>query len=90
VSARVLAELSRMPDRRQKVPDTLAELGRLTQDPDTNIIKLPNISASVGQLISCVRELQAQGYKIPDYPEDPRPTKKRRSRPATASASAVP
>ena len=43
---------------------------RLTQNPDTNIIKLPNISASVGQLVSCIRELQGRGYKLPDYPED--------------------
>ena len=71
VAARVLAEFSEYLDDDQKVPDTLAELGRLTQDPDTNIIKLPNISASVAQLVACVRELQAKGYKIPDYPENP-------------------
>ena len=70
VAARVLAEFSECLTPEQKVPDNLGELGRLTQDPDTNIIKLPNISASVAQLITCVRELQAKGYKIPDYPED--------------------
>jgi isocitrate dehydrogenase len=48
----------------------LGDLGRRTQLPETNIIKLPNISASVAQLVACVRELQSQGYKIPDYPED--------------------
>jgi isocitrate dehydrogenase len=47
-------------------------LGRLTLLPDTNIIKLPNISASVGQLIACIKELQGKGYAIPDYPEDPK------------------
>jgi len=72
VAARVLANFPEYLSDAQKLPDTLAELGRLTQDPDANIIKLPNISASVGQLISCVRELQAHGYKIPDFPEDPK------------------
>ena len=72
VAARVLAEFPECLTAGQKVPDNLAELGRLTQDPDTNIIKLPNISASVAQLMTCVRELQAKGYKIPDYPEDPK------------------
>ena len=54
------------------MPDNLAELGRLTQDPDTNIVKLPNISASVGQLKSCIKELQGKGYKIPNFPDDPK------------------
>jgi isocitrate dehydrogenase len=54
------------------VPDNLAELGRLTLDPDTNIIKLPNISASVHQLIGAIKELQARGFKIPDFPESPK------------------
>jgi len=71
VAARVLAEFSDYLRDDQKVPDTLAELGRLTQNPDTNIIKLPNISASVAQLIACVKELQSKGYAIPDYPENP-------------------
>jgi isocitrate dehydrogenase len=70
VAARVLAAFPEYLTDAQKVPDTLSELGALTQNPDTNIIKLPNISASVSQLIACVRELQARGYKLPDYPED--------------------
>ena len=70
VAARVLAAFPECLTDAQKVPDNLAELGALTQDPSTNIIKLPNISASVSQLIACVRELQARGYKLPDYPED--------------------
>ena len=70
VAARVLAAFPECLTDAQKVPDNLAELGALTQNPDTNIIKLPNISASVSQLIACVRELQAAGYKLPDYPED--------------------
>ncbi|MBX3682705.1 MAG: NADP-dependent isocitrate dehydrogenase, partial [Thauera sp.] len=72
VSARVLAEFPEYLSEDQRVPDTLAELGRLTLEPDTNIIKLPNISASVAQLKACVKELQEKGYKIPDYPEDPK------------------
>lgn len=68
VATRILAEFSDYLTEDQKVPDTLAELGALTQDPDTNIIKLPNISASVSQLMACVKELQAKGYALPDYP----------------------
>jgi isocitrate dehydrogenase len=72
VSARVLAEFAEFLKEDQKLPDTLAELGKLTLQPDTNIIKLPNISASVAQLKACVKELQAKGYAIPNYPEDPK------------------
>jgi len=71
VAVRVLAEFSEFLSDEQKVPNNLAELGRLTQDPDTNIIKLPNISASVGQLTACIKELQSKGYALPDYPENP-------------------
>jgi len=71
VAARVLAEFPEYLKEDQRVPDNLAELGRLTQDPDTNIIKLPNISASVQQLKACVRELQGKGYAVPDFPGDP-------------------
>ena len=52
----------------QQVEDGLAFLGELTQDPSANIIKLPNISASVPQLKDCIAELQSQGYELPDYP----------------------
>jgi len=64
--------LSKFPERltdAQKVDDELAKLGEVVQQPDGNIIKLPNISASVGQLIDCITELQGQGYDIPNYPE---------------------
>jgi isocitrate dehydrogenase len=71
VAARVLGEFPEYLSDKQKVPDNLAELGRLTLLPDTNIIKLPNISASVAQLVACIKELQAKGYQIPDYPENP-------------------
>jgi isocitrate dehydrogenase len=72
VSARVLAEFSDFLTDEQKVPNTLAELGRLTLLPDTNIIKLPNISASLPQLTAAIKELQARGFKIPDFPEAPK------------------
>ena len=55
----------------QQIPDHLAELGKLTQSPEANIIKLPNISASVPQLKDAIRELQDKGYALPDYPENP-------------------
>ena len=71
VAARVLGEFPEYLADDQKVSNNLAELGRLTLLPDTNIIKLPNISASVGQLIACIKELQSKGYAVPDYPEDP-------------------
>ena len=72
VAARVLAEFSDYLSDDQKVPDNLAELGRLTLLPDTNIIKLPNISASLPQLTAAIKELQARGFKIPDFPENPK------------------
>ena len=72
VSARILAEFSDYLTDEQKVPDNLAELGRLTLLPDTNIIKLPNISASVPQLTAAIKELQAHAYNIPNFPDDPK------------------
>ncbi len=71
VAARVLAEFSDFLPDSQKVPNTLNELGKLTLLPDTNIIKLPNISASLPQLTAAIKELQARGYAIPDFPENP-------------------
>ncbi len=71
VATRILGEFSdRLPES-QRVPNTLAELGQKTLEPSANIIKLPNISASVGQLIAAIKELQGKGYAIPDYPENP-------------------
>ena len=72
VAARVLAEFPECLTEAQRVPNNLAELGRLTLLPDTNIIKLPNISASVAQLKAAIKELQAKGYALPDYPESPK------------------
>mgnify|MGYP003583215734 FL=1 len=71
VAARILGEFPEFLSDDQKVPDNLAELGKLTLKPEANIIKLPNISASVSQLKSAIKELQGKGYKIPDYPENP-------------------
>ena len=71
VAARVLAEFPDYLTEEQKRPNALAELGRMTLLPDTNIIKLPNISASVHQLVGAIKELQSKGFQIPDFPEDP-------------------
>jgi isocitrate dehydrogenase len=71
LATRILAEFPDYLTEAQRVPDNLAELGRLTQLPDTNIIKLPNISASVPQLVAAIKELQGKGFKLPDYPENP-------------------
>src|SRR5215510_6194310 len=72
VAARILAEFSDYLSEEQRVPDNLGELGGLTQSPDTNIIKLPNISASVPQLVAAIKELQEKGYAVPDYPAQPK------------------
>ena len=72
VAARILGSFPEFLTEDQRVPDTLAALGELTLQPDANIIKLPNISASVGQLVAAIKELQSKGYAIPDYPEAPK------------------
>ena len=91
VAARVLGAFPEYLSEEQRVPDTLAELGKLTLQPQANIIKLPNISASVAQLMACVRELQSQGYAVPDYPEDPKTEEEKsiRARYAKCIGSAV-
>jgi len=72
VAARILAQFPEALSPEQRVPDVLAELGKKTLEADANIIKLPNISASVGQLVAAIKELQGKGYNIPDYPADPK------------------
>ncbi|WP_077001756.1 NADP-dependent isocitrate dehydrogenase [Variovorax sp. KK3] len=72
VAGRILGQFPEALDESQRVPDNLSELGKLTLRPDANIIKLPNISASVSQLKAAIQELQGKGYKIPDYPENPK------------------
>ena len=71
LAARILAAFPENLTDAQKQSDDLAELGKLVKTPEANVIKLPNISASVPQLVAAVKELQAQGYDIPDYPEAP-------------------
>ena len=72
VAARVLAEFPDYLTEEQRVPNNLEALGKLTQDPNANIIKLPNISASVQQLKAAIKELQGKGYAIPDFPDEPK------------------
>ncbi len=71
LAGRILAQFSDMLPADQQLPDTLTELGDLARTPGANIIKLPNISASVPQLKAAVAELQAAGFALPNYPEDP-------------------
>ena len=71
LAGRILANFPDYLTDTQKVSDALAELGQLATTPEANIIKLPNISASIPQLKEAISELQAQGYAVPNYPEDP-------------------
>jgi isocitrate dehydrogenase len=71
LAARILATFPENLTEQQRVPDALAELGELTKDEGANIIKLPNISASVPQLIEAIAELKSQGYDLPEYPQEP-------------------
>ncbi|SIR19046.1 NADP-dependent isocitrate dehydrogenase [Pseudacidovorax sp. RU35E] len=71
VAGRILGQFPECLTEEQRVPDNLAALGKLTLKPEANIIKLPNISASVAQLKAAIKELQDKGYKIPDFPENP-------------------
>lgn len=72
LAGRILGEFADMLPAGQRVPNTLAEMGKLTLKPEANIIKLPNISASVGQLMTAIKELQAKGFALPDFPETPK------------------
>ena len=72
VAARILANFPEFLKEDQKVNDSLAELGKLATAPEANIIKLPNVSASVPQLKGAIAELQAHGYNVPNFPEDPK------------------
>ncbi len=72
VAGRIIANFPDYLTPEQRKPDYLAELGELTQKPEANIIKLPNVSASIPQLKAAIKELQDQGYKLPDYPEEPK------------------
>ena len=72
VAGRIIANFPENLTESQKMPDYLAELGGLTQKLEANIIKLPNVSASIPQLKAAIKELQEKGYNIPDYPEEPK------------------
>ena len=80
LAARILAQFPDRLDERHRVADALGELGELAQTPEANIIKLPNISASVPQLKAAIDELQGKGYAIPDYPEAPADDEQRETR----------
>ena len=91
LAGRVLATFADYLTDEQKIADELAYLGELVNKPEANIIKLPNISASIPQLKECIAELQEQGYKIPDFPEEPQTEEEKaiRERYATCLGSAV-
>lgn len=71
LSGRIIAQFPERLREEQRIGDDLAELGQLATTPEANIIKLPNISASIPQLKAAIAELQSQGYALPDYPEEP-------------------
>ena len=91
LAGRVLAAVSDLLPDGQRFPDHLAELGELVKTPEANVIKLPNISASVPQLVATIKELQAQGFAVPDYPAEPATDEERdiRARYDTVKGSAV-
>ena len=72
LAGRILATFPEYLTEEQRIPDALAELGELAKTPEANIIKLPNVSASSPQLKAAIAELQAHGYALPDFPDDPR------------------
>ena len=71
LAGRILAVFADVLPEGQKVSDDLAELGRLVETPEANVIKLPNVSASIPQMKACIAELQARGYALPEYPDEP-------------------
>ena len=91
LAGRILAQFPERLTEEQRVPDALTELGELARTPEANIIKLPNISASVPQLKAAVKELQDAGYDIPDYPDEPSTAEEKAARAAydTVKGSAV-
>jgi isocitrate dehydrogenase len=91
LAGRIIATFPEALADAQRQPDDLADLGQLVKSPQANVIKLPNISASVPQLVGAIKELQAQGYDIPDYPENPQSEAEKnvRARYDTIKGSAV-
>ena len=80
LAARILSVFNDVLPEQQRVDDSLQQLGDLAKTPEANIIKLPNISASVPQLKAVIEELQAKGFEIPDYPDDPATDKEKDAR----------
>src|SRR4051794_5569159 len=80
LAGRIIAQFPERLTEEQRLDDALAELGELAKRPEANIIKLPNISASIPQLKAAVRELQEQGYDLPAYPDDPKTDEEREAR----------
>ncbi|MFE2476358.1 NADP-dependent isocitrate dehydrogenase [Streptomyces sp. NRRL F-2747] len=80
LAGRIIASFPEHLEEGQRIADALAELGELAKTPEANIIKLPNISASIPQLKAAVAELQGQGYALPDYPDDPKTDEEREIR----------
>ena len=72
LAGRIIANFPEELTDEQRQPDALSELGELAKTPEANIIKLPNISASIPQLTAAIKELQGKGYNLPDYPEEPK------------------
>lgn len=91
LAGRVIATFPERMSDAQRIPDNLAQLGVIATQPDGNIIKLPNISASIPQLKACIEELQSQGYDLPVYPEEPKTDEEKEifARYATCLGSAV-
>ncbi len=77
LAGRIIAGFPEWLQEDQRIDDALAELGELAKTPEANIIKLPNISASIPQLKAAIAELQEQGYALPDYPDDPKTDQER-------------
>ena len=89
LAGRILALFPEHLTEEQRISDALAELGALATTPEANIIKLPNVSASMPQLKAAIAELQSQGYALPDYPDDPQTDEERRSPRATTRSRAA-
>src|SRR6056297_528399 len=79
LAGRIAAVFPELLTEEQQVPDDLSILGELAKTPEANIIKLPNISASIPQLKEAIEELQGKGYKLPDYPDEPKSEKETRT-----------
>ena len=77
LASRILSQLPEFLKEEQRQPDALAKLGKLVTQPHANVIKLPNISASMPQLLATIKELQDDGYGVPDYPTNPKDDKER-------------